>query len=174
MSKNPIFREELPGEKKSLINVLMTGYIVTLSCLGYMAFYLYIQLGQVDRIVTAINVETLETAQVELLKSRVTKSTRQLQNEMIGLAIIGSVISIIGGIYTYNMVIRPLRKMVDYANNRGTTELPEFKSNTELKQLAEALNEWTTTLKTPEQEGNHNGSGVTQTPPTLPTRGDPS
>ncbi|SVB00895.1 uncharacterized protein METZ01_LOCUS153749, partial [marine metagenome] len=35
--KNSIFREELPGEKKSIVNLLMTGHIVTISCLGYMA-----------------------------------------------------------------------------------------------------------------------------------------
>ena len=39
--KNSIFREELPGEKKSIINLLMTGHIVTISCLGYMAFFLF-------------------------------------------------------------------------------------------------------------------------------------
>ena len=51
MKKKSIFREELPGEKKSIVNLLMTGHIVTISCLGYMAFFLYIQLSQVDRIV---------------------------------------------------------------------------------------------------------------------------
>ena len=52
--KNSIFREELPGEKKSIVNLLMTGHIVTISCLGYMAFFLFIQLGQVTRIVDTI------------------------------------------------------------------------------------------------------------------------
>ena len=45
MKKNSIFRDELPGEKKSIINLLMTGYIVVISCLGYAAFFLYVQLG---------------------------------------------------------------------------------------------------------------------------------
>ena len=51
MKQNSIFRDELPGEKKSIINLLMTGYIVVISCLGYAAFFLYIQLGQIERIV---------------------------------------------------------------------------------------------------------------------------
>jgi hypothetical protein len=32
-----------------------------------------------------------------------------------------------------------LKKLVKYAEEGGTTELPEFKSNTELKQLATAI-----------------------------------
>ena len=69
--KNSIFREELPGEKKSIINLLMTGHIVTISCLGYMAFFLHIQLGQVTRIVDTIDAESMTTEQVNLLKGRV-------------------------------------------------------------------------------------------------------
>jgi len=58
---------------------------------------------------------------------------------MIGMAIVGSLISIIGGLYTISMVIKPLKKLVRYAEERGTTELPEIKSNTEIKQLATAI-----------------------------------
>ena len=138
--KNSIFREELPGEKKSIVNLLMTGYIVTISCLGYMAFFLFIQLGQVTRIVGPIDPNHMTSDQVNLLKERVSRSVGQWQNEMIGLAIFGSIVSIIGGIYTINMVIRPLNKLVNFANKEGRAEsLPEFKSNTEIKQLATAI-----------------------------------
>jgi len=138
--KNSIFREELPGEKKSIVNLLMTGYIVTISCLGYMAFFLFIQLGQVTRIVDTIDPNHMTSDQVNLLKDRVSRSVGQWQNEMIGLAIFGSIVSIIGGIYTINMVIRPLNQLVNFANEEGRAEsLPEFKSNTEIKQLATAI-----------------------------------
>ena len=138
--KNSIFREELPGEKKSIVNLSMTGYIVTISCLGYMAFFLFIQLGQVTRIVGTIDPNHMTSDQVNLLKERVSRSVGQWQNEMIGLAIFGSIVSIIGGIYTINMVIRPLNKLVNFANKEGRAEsLPEFKSNTEIKQLATAI-----------------------------------
>ena len=146
--RSSIFREELPGEKKSIVNLLMTGHIVTISCLGYMAFFLHIQLGQVTRIVDAIDAKAMTTEQVNLLKGRVTRSVEQWQNEMVGLAIIGSIISIIGGIYTINMVIRPLNKLVDFADKEGHADpLPEFKSNTEIKQLATAITALTTRLK---------------------------
>ena len=137
---NSIFRDELPGEKKSIINLLMTGHIVTISCLGYMAFFLFIQLGQVTRIVNTIDANNMSTEQINLLKERVTRSVGQWQNEMIGLAIFGSIVSIIGGIYTINMVIRPLNKLIKFADKEGKAEpLPEFKSNTEIKQLATAI-----------------------------------
>lgn len=139
MSQNSIFREELPGEKKSIINLLMTGNIVTISCLGYMAFFLFVQLGQVDRIVGSMNVETMTVEQLDLLKGRITRSVAQWQNEMIGLAIIGGIVSIIGGIYTINMIVSPLKKLVTYADQEGKAPLPELKSNTEIKQLATAL-----------------------------------
>ncbi len=146
--KNSIFREELPGEKKSIVNLLMTGHIVTISCLGYMAFFLHIQLGQVNRIVDTINAESMTTEQVNLLKGRVSRSVGQWQNEMLGLAIIGSIVSIIGGIYTINMVIRPLKKLVDFADKEGHTDpLPEFKSNNEIKQLATAITALTVKLE---------------------------
>ena len=141
MKKTGIFRDELPGEKKSIVNLLMTGYIVTISCLGYAAFYIFIQMGQLERIVNAINVQSQTPEQVELLKDRMTRSTGQLRNEIVGLAILGSLISIIGGIYTINMVVRPLRKLIEYTEKNGATELPEFKTNTEIKQLATAITE---------------------------------
>jgi methyl-accepting chemotaxis protein len=148
--KNSIFREELPGEKKSIVNLLMTGHIVTISCLGYMAFFLHIQLGQVTRIVDTINPVSMTTEQVNLLKGRVTKSVGQWQSEMLGLAIVGSIISIIGGIYTINMVVRPLNRLVDFADREGRTEpLPEFKSNNEIKQLATAITALTAKLEDP-------------------------
>ena len=139
MANNSIFRDELPGEKKSIINLLMTGYIVVISCLGYAAFFLYIQLGQVERIVGTMNTETLEPKQLELLKDRVTRSAAQLKNEMLGMAVFGTIICMIGGLYTITMVIRPLKKLVQFAEEDGRTELPEIKSNTELKQLAAAI-----------------------------------
>jgi methyl-accepting chemotaxis protein len=145
---NSIFRDELPGEKKSIINLLMTGHIVTISCLGYMAFFLFIQLGQVTRIVNTIDANNMSTEQINLLKERVTRSIGQWQNEMIGLAIFGSIVSIIGGIYTINMVIRPLNKLIKFADKEGKAEsLPEFKSNTEIKQLATAITGLTKKLK---------------------------
>ena len=139
MAKNSIFRDELPGEKKSIINLLMTGYIVVISCLGYAAFFLYVQLGQVERIVSTMNTETLQPDQLELLKERIARSAVQLKNEMIGMAVVGTIVSIIGGLYTISMVIRPLKKLVRFAEENGKTELPEIKSNTEIKQLATAI-----------------------------------
>ena len=139
MAKNSIFRDELPGEKKSIINLLMTGYIVVISCLGYAAFFLYVQLGQVERIVSTMNTETLQPDQLELLKERIARSAVQLKNEMIGMAVVGTIVSIIGGLYTISMVIRPLKKLVRFAEEKGKTELPEIKSNTEIKQLATAI-----------------------------------
>ncbi|MCH8157767.1 MAG: hypothetical protein IID18_08470 [Nitrospinae bacterium] len=125
----------------------MTGHIVTISCLGYMAFFLYIQLGQVDRIIGTFNAEVMTVEQVNLLKERISQGVAQWQNEILGLAIIGSVISIIGGIYTINMVIRPLNKLINYAEKEGQVEpLPEFKTNNEIKQLATALQSLTSRL----------------------------
>lgn len=153
MKQNSIFRDELPGEKKSIINLLMTGYIVVISCLGYAAFFLYVQLGQIERIVGTMDTQTLAPDQMELLKSRVIRSAGQLKNEMIGMAIVGSLVSIIGGFYTVSMIIRPLKKLVRFAEERGTTELPEIKSNTEIKQLATAITQLTESLnQTPPAE----------------------
>lgn len=141
MKKTGIFRDELPGEKKSIVNLLMTGYIVTISCLGYAAFYIFIQMVQLERIVETINVDTQNPEQIQLIKNRMTRSTGQLRNEIVGLAILGSLVSIIGGIYTINMVVRPLRKLVEYIEKDGATTLPEFKTNTEIKQLATVITE---------------------------------
>lgn len=146
MKRNSIFRDELPGEKKSIINLLMTGYIVVISCLGYTTFFLYIQLGQVERIVGTMDTENLTLEQMELLKNRIIRSARQLKNEMIGIAIVGSLVSIIGGFYTISMIIKPLKKLVRFAEERGKTELPEIKSNTEIKQLATAITQLTESL----------------------------
>ena len=146
MRQNSIFRDELPGEKKSIINLLMTGYIVVISCLGYAAFFLYIQLGQIERIVGTMDTKNLAPDQMELLKKRIIRSAGQLKGEMIGMSIVGSLVSIIGGFYTISMVIRPLKKLVQYAEARGTTELPEIKSNTEIKQLATAITQLTENL----------------------------
>ena len=151
MTKNSIFRDELPGEKKSIINLLMTGYIVVISCLGYAAFFLYVQLGQVERIVATMNTDILQPDQLELLKDRVMRSAGQLKNEMIGMAVLGSIISIIGGLYTIKMVIRPLKKLVRFAEENGKTELPDIKSNTEIKQLATAITALTEKLNQEEE-----------------------
>ena len=147
MKRNSIFRDELPGEKKSIINLLMTGYIVVISCLGYAAFFLYVQLGQVERIVGTMDTQTLTPEQIELLKNRIIRSAVQLKNEMIGIALVGTLVCTIGGFYTVSMIIKPLRKLVRFAEERGTTELPEVKSNTEIKQLATALDQLTEDLK---------------------------
>ena len=154
MTKNSIFRDELPGEKKSIINLLMTGYIVVISCLGYAAFFLYVQLGQVERIVATMNTDILQPDQLELLKDRVMRSAGQLKNEMIGMAVLGSIISIIGGLYTIKMVIRPLKKLVRFAEENGNTELPEIKSNTEIKQLATAITVLTEKLNQEEKNSS--------------------
>ncbi len=149
MKQTGIFREELPGEKKSIVNLLMTGYIVTISCLGYAAFYIFIEMGQLQRIVNTINPETQTAEQMEVIKSRMTRTTGQLRNEIIGLAILGSLVSIIGGIYTINMVVRPLRQIIEHTEMDGKTELPEFKTNNELKQLATAISGLLSRFATP-------------------------
>ncbi len=154
MAKNSIFRDELPGEKKSIINLLMTGYIVVISCLGYAAFFLYVQLGQVERIVATMNTETLQPDQLELLKERIMRSASQLKNEMIGMAIVGSIVCVIGGLYTISMIIRPLKKLVQFAEENGNTELPEIKSNTEIKQLATAITVLTEKLNQEEKNSS--------------------
>jgi hypothetical protein len=122
--KTGIFRDELPGERKSIINLLMTGYLVVVSILGYMAFYLSIQMGQAD--------------EINVIKERLSMTTNRLSNEAKWIAILGGLFAIIGGIYTYNLVIRPLRKLVAYAET-GEGELPEIKTNNEIKQLMTAI-----------------------------------
>ena len=141
MTQGRIFREELPGERKSIINLLMTGYIVAISCMGYIAFYLSIQLVQIDRITRAMNVEMLTTEQFDLLKKRVLRASQQMRNEVIGLAIIGSLVSVIGGVYTFNLIVLPLRRLVMYAENPGITPPPKIKTNNEIKQLSSAIDQ---------------------------------
>ena len=132
----------------------MTGYIVVISCLGYAAFFLYVQLGQVERIVSTMDTEALQPDQIELLKDRIMRSAGQLKNEMIGMAIVGSIVSIIGGLYTISMVIKPLKKLVKFAEENGKTELPEIKSNTEIKQLATAITTLTEKLNQKEKNSS--------------------
>ncbi|QPJ66767.1 MAG: hypothetical protein G3M78_04840 [Candidatus Nitrohelix vancouverensis] len=125
----------------------MTGYIVSISCLGYMAFFLFVQLGQVDRIVQTINPESMTAEQMTVLKNRVTRSTEQLKDEMLGVAIVGSLVSIIGAAYTFSLIIRPLNRMIEYASLQSEIDPPEFNSNTELKQLTTAITELREQLK---------------------------
>tara|TARA_Y100001960_G_C14628917_1_gene804728 strand:- start:604 stop:1056 length:453 start_codon:yes stop_codon:yes gene_type:complete len=139
MSQNRIFREELPGEKKSIINLLMTGYLIAITCMGYIAFYLYIQLAQMDRITKTLSVDAMTSEQFDMLKNRMLKATHQIRYEVLGLAVVGGIVSIIGAIYMFNLVIRPLRKLVRHVE-KGTAP-PEIKSNNEIKQLLTAINQ---------------------------------
>ena len=132
--KTGIFRDELPGEKKSIINLLLTGWLVVISILGYVAFYLSIQFSQVDRILESMDHGSLTTEQFNVLKKRLELTTERLNNEVKWIALLGGLFSVIGGSYTYNLVVRPLRKLVAYAEKTGT-ELPEIKQNNEIKQL---------------------------------------
>ncbi len=138
MKKNRIFREERPGEKKSIITLLLTGYIAVISILGYTAFYLNIQLGQVGRVLPTLDRDILTQEQFSFLKSTFERSLNQLQNEIVWLAILGSLFALIGGIYTYNMIVKPLRQLVRYVEE-GKVEPPEIKSNNEIKQLITAI-----------------------------------
>jgi len=136
--KTGIFRDELPGERKSIINLLMTGYMVVISILGYMAFYLNIQMSQVDRLVQEIDAAAMNVEQFEVVKGSISKTARRLSEEAIWIAVIGGVFSLIAGAYTYNIVIRPLRKLVAFTEN-GEGDLPEIKNNNEIKQLMTAI-----------------------------------
>jgi hypothetical protein len=136
--KTGIFRDELPGERKSIINLLMTGYLVVVSILGYMAFYLHIQMGQIDRVTHEMQPASMTADEINVIKERLSMSANRLSNESKWIAILGGAFSIIGGIYTYNLVIRPLRKLVTYAET-GEGELPEIKVNNEIKQLMTAI-----------------------------------
>lgn len=138
MKKNRLFREERPGEKKSIINLLLTGYIAVISILGYTAFYLNIQLGQVGRVLPSLEHDILTQEQFSFLKSSFERSLHQLQSEIVWLAVLGSLFSLIGGIYTYNMVVRPLRQLVRYVEE-GNDDPPEIKANNEIKQLITAI-----------------------------------
>ena len=136
--KTGIFRDELPGERKSIINLLMTDYLVVISILGYMAFYLHIQMGQIDRVIHEMQPASMTADEINVIKDRLSMSANRLSNEAKWIAILGIAFSVIGGLYTYNLVIRPLRKLVTYAEN-GEGELPEIKVNNEIKQLMTAI-----------------------------------
>jgi len=141
--KTGIFRDELPGERKSIINLLMTGYLVVISILGYMAFYLHIQMGQIDRVVHEMKPASMTVDEINVIKERLSMTTNRLSNEAKWIAILGVAFSVIGGLYTYNLVIRPLRKLVTYTET-GEGELPEIKVNNEIKQLMTAITDKTT------------------------------
>ena len=143
MKKTGIFREELPGEKKTIINLVVMGYLVSISCMGYMTFFALIQLAQIKKILGTMNHGLLTAEQFDLLKVRLFTGMDQLSVEMIGLAVAGIVVCVIAGFYTFNLLIRPLRQLVDYTETKGKTELPEFKANHELKQLATAISSLT-------------------------------
>lgn len=138
MKKNRIFREELPGEKKSIISLLLTGYITVISILGYTAFYLNIQLGQIDRVLPTLERNILDPEQFTFLKTSFERSLHKLQNEIIWIAVLGSLFSIIGGFYTYSMIVKPLRQLVSHMEE-GNVEPPEIKTNNEIKQLMSAI-----------------------------------
>jgi len=113
--KTGIFRNELPGERKSIINLLMTGYLVVISILGYMAFYLSIQMGQADRIIHQLQPAAMTVEEINVVKERLSMTVNRLSNEVKWIALLGGLFSLIGGIYTYNLVVRPLRKLVVFA-----------------------------------------------------------
>lgn len=136
--KTGIFRDELPGERKSIINLLMTGYLVVISILGYMAFYLSIQMGQADRVIHEINPASMTVEEINVVKERLSITVNRLSNEAKWIALLGGLFSLIGGIYTYNLVVRPLRQLVVFAET-GQGELPEIKNNNEIKQLMTAI-----------------------------------
>ena len=138
MKKNRIFREERPGEKKSIITLLLTGYIAVISILGYTAFYLNIQLGQIDRILSTLDRENLSQEQFDFVKSSLARNAARLKNETIWIAIFGCAFSLIAGGYTYNLVVRPLRKLVKYVEE-GNEDPPQINTNNELKQLVTAI-----------------------------------
>ncbi len=140
--KTGIFRDELPGERKSIINLLMTGYLVVVSILGYMAFYLSIQMGQIDRVIHQMQPASMTADEINVIKERLSMTANRLSNEAKWIAILGGLFAVIGGIYTYNLVIRPLRKLVAYAET-GEGELPEIKTNNEIKQLMTAITDKT-------------------------------
>lgn len=133
-----IFRDELPGERKSIINLLMTGYMVVIAILGYMAFYLNIQMNQVERVLNGIDPVAMSAEEFNVLKENLTRTTNRLANEAVWIAVIGSLFSLIAGGYTYSMIIRPLRKLVHYTET-GEGDLPEIKNNNEIKQLMTAI-----------------------------------
>ena len=150
MSRNQIFRDELPGERKSIINLLMTGYLIAITCMGYIAFYLYVQLGQMDRVTEVLNVDAMTSEQFKLFKGRMLKATRQIRREVLGLTLVGAIVSIIGAVYIFNLVIRPLRQLIRHVEE-GTSP-PKVKSNNEIKQLLTAIGQQTGKIETEEKK----------------------
>ncbi|CAI2717342.1 hypothetical protein [Nitrospina watsonii] len=136
--KTGIFRDELPGERKSIINLLMTGYMVVIAILGYMAFYLNVQMSQVERLLTGIDPVSMSAEEFTVLKQYLIRTTDRLANESIWIAVIGAVFSVVAAGYTYSLIIRPLRKLIFYTET-GKGELPEIKNNNEIKQLMTAI-----------------------------------
>ncbi len=135
--KTGIFRDELPGERKSIINTLMWGWILVISILGYFAFYLTIQLEQVNLLLEKMP-PGLTGDEFTFIQNRLTKTIGRLETEILWLAVLGSVFAVIGGLYTFNLVVRPLRKLVRLAEGEPV-EPPEIKSNNEIKQLLTAI-----------------------------------
>ncbi len=136
--KTGIFRDELPGERKSIINLLMMGYLVVISILGYMAFYLSIQMAQADRVIHEINPVSMTPEEINVVKERLSMTVNRLSSEARWIALLGGLFCLVGLIYTYNLVVRPLRKLVVFAET-GQGELPEIKNNNEIKQLLTAI-----------------------------------
>ena len=146
-----IFRDELPGERKSIVNLLMTGYMVVFSILGYMAFYMTIQMGQADRVIQQMKPAAMSAEEINVVKERLSMTVNRLSSEAQWIALLGGLFSLVGGIYTYNLVIRPLRKLVVYAET-GQGDLPEIKNNNEIKQLITALT--ARNIQTPPEKSN--------------------
>jgi len=82
--------------------------------------------------------DALTTVQFNVLRDRLSITTKRLSVEVKWLAVLGSLFALIGGAYTYNMVIRPLRKLVTCVEE-GSDDLPEISSNNEIKQLMTAF-----------------------------------
>ncbi len=135
--KTGIFRDELPGERKSIINTLMWGWLLVISILGYFAFYLTIQLNQVNLLLQSMP-HGLTGEEFNFLKERLSKTITRLETEILWLAVLGSLFAVIGGAYTFNLVVRPLRKLVRVAEGEAV-EPPEIKSNNEIKQILTAI-----------------------------------
>lgn len=135
--KTGIFRDELPGERKSIINSLMWGWILVISILGYFAFYLTIQLHQVMSILESIP-PGLTSEELAFIQTKLIKTIDRLETEILWLAVLGSIFAVIGGLYTYNLVVRPLRRLVQLAEGEPV-DPPEIKTNNEIKQLLTAI-----------------------------------
>jgi hypothetical protein len=135
--KTGIFRDELPGERKSIINTLLWGWMVVISILGFLAFYLGVQLAQVDRIIQVM-VPGMGADQFMLLQQRLSHAVNRLSVEIVWIAILGGIFVVIGAVYTFNMIVRPLRRLVRYAEGEEV-DPPEFKNNHEIKQLTTVL-----------------------------------